>query len=117
MEIRYLGDDEAREVAPAGHQPFIAERLQWVDVPRDVVGHRPAGTPGGEGDFDPGDGLLAHVVWNDDGTDYTPLWETRAAKRAAATRAANDTAAADPPLDGSGGNPDPSDAAPSGEEG
>lgn len=92
MELRYVGDGDAREVVPQSHPPFTATRLDWVDVPREVAGKRPHGRPGNDS-FDPGEGLLGQVAWRDDGT-FEPLWETRAAKRAAKTKVANSTAAA-----------------------
>ena len=81
MRVRYVGPIEELEVAPAGHPPFVVARLEWVDVPADVAGKRPSTN-------DPGHGLLAQGDWTDG--DFVPLWETEAAKKAAATRAANE---------------------------
>lgn len=87
MRVRYIGPIEELDVSPAGRPPFQVKRLEWVDVDPDVVGKRPSGHPGGKA-HDPGEGLLAQGDWVDG--DFVPLWETEAAKKAAATRAAND---------------------------
>ena len=76
---RYVGDIEELTVAPAGHDPFTVKRLEWVDVPADVLGKRPSG-----GDL--GEGLLAQF----DGDK--PLWELESAKKAQRTRAAGEAA-------------------------
>lgn len=82
MRIRYTGPTEQLVVTPAGHVSFVATRLQWVDdVPAEVIGKRPSGE-------DPGSGLLAQGDYEDG--KFVPLWETEAAKKAQATRAANE---------------------------
>ena len=83
--VRYVGPIEELSVAPAGHPPFNVKRLEWAEVSTEVIGKRPSGSPGGKS-FDPGDGLLAQGEWVEG--EFEPLWETEAAKKAAATRAA-----------------------------
>lgn len=85
MRLRYVGPIEELDVAPAGYVPFTARRLEWVDVDPEVVGKRPSG--GGKS-HDPGEGLLAQGDWVDG--EFEPLWETEAAKKAAASRAAHE---------------------------
>lgn len=82
MRVRYIGPIEELEVAPAGYPPFNVKRLEWVDVDPAVAGKRPS-----KG-HDLGEGLLAQGDWVDG--DFEPLWETEAAQKAAATRAANE---------------------------
>lgn len=87
MRVRYVGPIEELTVVPAGHASFNATRLEWVDVDPAVAGKRPSGAPGAEA-HDPGEGLLAQGDWVDG--EFEPLWETEAAKKAAATRAARE---------------------------
>jgi hypothetical protein len=87
MRVRYVGPIEELDVTPAGHVPIRVQRLEWVDVPSDVAGKRPSGAPGGKS-YDPGQGLLAQGDWVDG--EFEPLWETEAAKKSAATRAAHE---------------------------
>jgi hypothetical protein len=86
MRVRYVGPIEELEVSPAGSPPFQVKRGEWVDVDPAVAGKRPGGPPPSH---DLGEGLLALGDWVDG--EFEPLWETEAAQKAAATRAANET--------------------------
>lgn len=79
--IRYTGPIEELQVTPAGQEPILVRRLEWVVVPADVVGKRPSG-----GDL--GEGLLAQGEYPDG--EFSPLWELESTKKAQKTRAANE---------------------------
>lgn len=93
MRVRYVGPVEELEVQPVGRDSVFVKRLDYVDLPSDVVGHRPSGKPGdvdeetGESRFDLGDGLLAQGEYVDG--EFQPLWELESVKKAQRTRAEN----------------------------
>lgn len=37
MRVRYTEGDDEMEVAPVDHPSFVAKRLEWVDVDKDVA--------------------------------------------------------------------------------
>lgn len=37
MRVRYTEGDDEMDVAPADHPSFVAKRLEWVDVDREVA--------------------------------------------------------------------------------
>jgi hypothetical protein len=85
MEVRYMGRAALGVDVQTDDGLVHCARGDWVDLPSDIVGHRPKGQPGT--DADQGSGLLAQGDW--DGSRFDPVWETRAgqtAKRTARTK-------------------------------
>ena len=80
-EIRYRpATPEELTIVVPGRPAVTVQRMEWTDLPMDLVGKRPSGA-------DLGSGLLAQGDWVDG--KFEPYWETRAAAKAQATKRAH----------------------------